>query len=88
MKNHKEGTILNNVLIGKEGYFFLYNGGQEQFTFLLGEKTPSQASIKNFIENIESRLIYLKNKNINFNHIIFPSKPVIKKKTFPKNLRK
>jgi len=42
MENYEEGNILNNVLIGKEGYFFYIMGGQEQFTFLLGKKIQAK----------------------------------------------
>jgi len=84
----KEGNISNNVLVGKEGYLFLYDGGQEQFSFLLGNKKPTQTSITNFIQNIRNRAFLLESRGILFNHIVFPSKPIINHSYLPNEFKR
>lgn len=75
--------IKNNVLIGKDGWLFLYSGSQNQFSFLKGEKKIDAISVDNFLSNIHSRREYCRRKSIDFCHIVFPSKPVVKIKYLP-----
>lgn len=77
MDNLMPGYIKNNVLVGKDNYLFLYDGGQQQFAYLVGEKLPSIESVCNFYENIYNRQLYCKFKSIKYLHLIYPSKPVI-----------
>ncbi len=77
-----------NVLVGSDGWLFLFQGGQSQFDFLTGKKTPSDESIQNFHKNIKTRVTYFQNKNIPYKHIIFPSKPLLKKFYLPLQYKK
>lgn len=72
-----------NVLIGNDGWLYLYEGSHNQFSYLLKEKRPSQESIDNFSENIKARAEYCKKKGIDYLHVVFPSKPVVCKKYLP-----
>lgn len=76
-KRLSAGDIVGEVLIGQDNFFFLNNGGQYQMDYLLGKKTPDPKSVENFVGNIKSRAEYCRSKNINYAHIVFPSKPVI-----------
>lgn len=76
--------IKNNVLFGKNNWLFLYNGGQKQFDYLLGEEIVNEKSIENFTNNINKRTEIFESKNIDYLHVVFPSKPVVKKKYLPK----
>tara|TARA_R110001599_G_C12185316_1_gene654434 strand:- start:2 stop:859 length:858 start_codon:yes stop_codon:yes gene_type:complete len=75
--------IKNNVLFGINDWLFLYNGGQNQFDYLQGKKIVEDESVNNFVTNIQLRSKYCEEKNINFCHIVFPSKPVVKKRYLP-----
>lgn len=77
--------IKNNVLFGIEGWLFLYQGGQRQFDYLLGVEKVTKKSIENFISNIISRQEYFSHKDIQYKHIVFPSKPIVKKDKLPEN---
>lgn len=79
----KEGEIKNNVLVGRDNYLFLYEGRHNQFSYLIGKKKVSQGSIDNFNNNIKNRKEYLSSKNIEYRHIVFPSKPLLKKQYLP-----
>ena len=79
----QEGEIKNNVLVGKDGYLFLYEGAHNQFSYLSGKKIVSQESISNFHENIKNRKVYLANLGIQYKHVVFPSKPLLKSKYLP-----
>ena len=81
------GNIKKNVLFGKEGYLFLYSGAHRQFDYLLSIKKPTQDSINCFVNNIRERIIYFKKKNIRYRHIVFPSKPLVKKEYLPKKFQ-
>lgn len=70
--------IKNNVLVGKEGYLYLYAGGQKQFDYLLGEAIVENKSVNNFHRNIENRVIFCEKNEILYRHIVFPSKPLVK----------
>ncbi len=67
-----------DVLIGREDYLFLKNGGQHQFDYLTGRQSPSKKSIENFASNLRFRHEYCKNIGVDFRHVVFPSKPLIK----------
>lgn len=86
MDNLKVGNVYKNVLIGKDNYLFLYDGGQQQIAHLIGEKYPSVESVCNFYENIYNRQLYCKFKNIKYLHLIYPSKPVICINKLPEDL--
>ncbi len=75
--------ITNNVLVGKDGWLFLHQGGHNQFAYLLGEKIVEEESIDNFSNNIKNRVSFCKARKIQYKHIVFPSKPLIKRKFLP-----
>jgi len=77
------GDIVNNVLEGKDGWLFLFQGGQSQFDYLTGEKKIDNQSVENFINNIKTRTHFCQEHNIKYHHVVFPSKPVIKKEYLP-----
>lgn len=75
--------IKNNVLFGKENWLFLHNGGQKQFNYLLEVEKVSDLSVDSFCSNMQERYKYCQEKNIDYLHVVFPSKPVIKKNFLP-----
>ena len=81
--NESEYKVKSDVLFGKENYLFLFQGAQRQFDYLLGKERVTELSTLNFKSNIESRSKYCLNKNIDYLHIVFPSKPLVKKKYLP-----
>lgn len=77
--------IDHDVLIGKENWLFLHQGAQRQFDYLDGTLQPSKESIQNFVKNIIERKNYCDEKNIVYRHIVFPSKPLLKKNYLPEH---
>lgn len=76
--------INGNVLVAYDGYYYLYSGGQKQFAYLQGKRSPSDKSIASFVRNISARKKYCKSKNIRYRHMVFPSKPVVVSEFLPK----
>jgi hypothetical protein len=81
-------TVKNNVLIGKKGRLFLFQGGHSQFDYLTNVKTISKKNIENFSENIKERQQFCKNKKIIYKHIVFPSKPLVQTSHLPRSYHK
>jgi hypothetical protein len=79
-------AIHNDVLCGNEGYLFLWQGRQYKFDYLLSKKIPSEESIHNFGTNITSRKGFCAQNKIEYRHIVFPSKPLVKKSYLPDGL--
>jgi len=75
--------VKNNVLKGKNGWLFLFQGQQSQFDYLTGVKIVDKVSISNFLENIKNRAIFCNEKKIIYQHVVFPSKPLLKRKFLP-----
>lgn len=75
--------LTDEVILGENDYLFLYSGGQSQFSFLTAELSPEDGSVNNFVTNIEARKIYCSEREIEYLHVVFPSKPVVKKKFLP-----
>lgn len=75
--------IKNDVLFGKEGWLFLFQGAQKQFDYLTGVKKIDKQNIDNFTENIISRKAFCDLNEIKYMHIVFPSKPLLKTKYLP-----
>lgn len=71
------GDIRNNVLCGHEDYLFLFDGGQNQFDYLVGDRIPTTEAVANFFDNLEQRQRYCESRGIAYLHILFPSKPVV-----------
>jgi len=77
------GKVKNNVLEGRDGWLFLFQGGQSQFDYLTGLKTVNSDSIENFSINIQTRKKFCEEKNIIYKHVVFPSKPLLKRAYLP-----
>ncbi|HFU75663.1 MAG TPA: hypothetical protein ENK91_09930 [Bacteroidetes bacterium] len=84
--NVTEFQVKNDVLFGNNSYLFLYQGSQYQFDYLTGKKKPSTQSIRNFKNNIQNRIEYCSKHKLDYLHIVFPSKPVVKAEELPKSL--
>ena len=80
-------SIKNDVLIAKDNWLFLFQGGQRQFDYLTGKYVATQKSILNFATNIHARISYCREKNITYSHVVFPSKPLVKKSYLDSNLQ-
>ncbi|QHD69747.1 hypothetical protein GS397_23740 [Sphingobium yanoikuyae] len=78
-----EGSVINNTLIGKNEWLYLWQGGQRQFDFLTSRSSPSPQSITNFLNNIEDRVKFCQNNDIRYIHIVYPSKPVVMPENLP-----
>jgi hypothetical protein len=78
-----EGTVVNDVLIGKAGCLFLYSGGQRQMQHLTGEVVPHPDSVANFAANIADRTRMCRQLGIGYAHAVFPSKPVVYRHLLP-----
>ncbi|CAA6827577.1 MAG: Unknown protein [uncultured Sulfurovum sp.] len=76
--------VHNDVLLGKEEYLFLFQGMHRQFDYLLKRKIVLPINIKNFIFNIKRRSSHFEKNKIKYIHIVFPSKPLVKRKFLPK----
>jgi len=77
------GTVVRNVLIGIDGYLFLHQGNQRQFDFLSGVTEPSRQSVQNFARNLSQRRIFCDRYDAKYIHVLFPSKPVVKRRFIP-----
>ncbi|CCW17115.1 hypothetical protein EBBID32_14540 [Sphingobium indicum BiD32] len=83
----QSGDVLSNVLIGNDGWLFLFSGDQDEFDYLTGAKIPSDESINNLAENIKSRSSFLSARNIPYLHVIFPSKALVYDEKLDENMR-
>lgn len=81
--NSQAGSIENNVLIGMNGFLFLFDGGQRSFLFSTGEAKPSIQDVDSFIKNIQKRSLFLEGRGIQFIHVIYPSKEIILRNKVP-----
>lgn len=79
---HKEGDVEKGVLIGKEGWLFLWGGEHGQFKYLMGERIE-QGAVSNFVSNIGSRLELCNFIDTPYLHVVFPSKPAIMTEYLP-----
>lgn len=79
--------IKNNVLQVEGEWLFLYGGNHAPFDYHCGKRTISEATVESFKINIDERTRFCKKNNIPYVHVIFPSKPSVKrdllKKYFP-----
>lgn len=83
----KVGEVSRNVLGGKDDYLFLWQGAQQQFSYLRNELSPSSDSIKNFRSNIYNRTEYFSSRSVNYLHCIFPEKPLVSYEKLPLEFR-
>lgn len=73
----RPGDISNDVLVGEDGWLFLWQGAQHQFDMLSGRKTPHLHSVTNFCENLVGRSAMCRARGLPYLHVTFPSKPVV-----------
>ena len=69
----------NDVIeIVKTGNLFLhqYNSAQRQIQHFTGEATLSSAAINNFVENVSYSHNFCHERDIRYQHIVFPAKPI------------
>ncbi|CAK7261982.1 protein of unknown function (plasmid) [Shinella sp. WSC3-e] len=81
------GTVKDNVLVGENGWLFLWGGGHRQFDYLRGICTPDQATTQNFADNIASRRAICAARNLPYLHVVYPSKPIVMTDLLPSNLQ-
>lgn len=72
-----------NVVLGREGQLFLFNGGHHVHDYHTGKKRPTQESVSTAIRNIESRLSHCVKHNVEFLHVIFPNKQIALQELYP-----
>lgn len=79
--------IKNDVLIGKEGYLFLWGGRQREFSYLTGREVPDHSSIAAFRKNIEARNRFANELGIEYCHLVFPTKAMLKGDYLPDGMK-
>ena len=75
--------ITKNVIIGRDDFLFLYNGGQYVHDYHTGAKRPSPDSMSAVWTNIERRRKYCFLNSIEYRHIIFPNKQMVLTDHYP-----
>lgn len=83
MHDFSVGDVSKNVLIGKDGYLFLHQGGQRQFDYLIGALNPTSESVSNFHGNLKRRMEWCEDFGALYKHVVFPSKPVLCRDKLP-----
>jgi hypothetical protein len=78
--------ISKNVVIGRDCFLFLYNGGHNVHDYHTGARRPSPESVSAVWANIERRRIYCFNNGIEYRHIIFPNKQMVLTDYYPTDL--
>lgn len=58
----------------------MFEGAQKQFSYLTGALKVNSTVIKNFVSNIKNRSLFLKESEVPYCHVVFPSKPVVNRK--------
>jgi hypothetical protein len=72
-----------NVVIGKDSFLFLFNGGHNVHDYHTRTRVPSPESINAVTTNFSSRKEYCKNKDIHFLHVLFPNKQAALPSLYP-----
>ena len=76
--------VVNDVIVTDNGFLFLYQGKQRQIDYFMGLLKPNKRSIDSFKQNITNRRAYCVNKDIDYLHIVYPAKPIVKSNFLPK----
>lgn len=63
-----------NVVIGRDSFLFLFNGGHHVHSYHTGLLVPSTESIDSFQSNIRRRAEYCESRSIAYHHLMFPNK--------------
>ena len=79
--------VQNNVLIGEDGWLYLYGGGHKEFDHFLNKRQPTPASVANFVDNFQARQQYCNARGIGFAHFVLPSKPAVMPEHVPSPYR-
>lgn len=72
-----------DVIVGKSGILFLYNGGHRVFDYCSGAIHASSNAIHNFRSNLASRSTLCQNEGIAFYQVIIPDKQSVLVDEFP-----
>jgi hypothetical protein len=78
--------ISKNVVIGRDDFLFLYNGGHYVHDYHTRARRPSPESVGAVWINIESRRNYCFINDIEYRHIIFPNKQTVLADFYPTDL--
>ena len=71
------GTIENGVLIGRDGYLFLAEGGHNVSEFVTGKREVEQIHFDIFRENLASCAAWAVRAGVQYLHLIMPDKQSI-----------
>lgn len=82
---YQSGDVVEGVLVGNDGWLFLWDGGQSQFKYLQGEPV-ARTSVESFTVNIASRKAICAQRKIPYIHIVFPSKPTVLPDLLPEKI--
>ena len=74
----------NNVLEGSDGWLFLNGGNHHPFEYLQSKKYVNNLVKEAFVDNHLSRFDYCNRKKIKYSHVVFPSKPLVRRDKLPK----
>jgi hypothetical protein len=77
------GSIENGVLFGRDGQFFLADGGHAVLDFALGRRAADRDSIETFWMNVGLRSVAAAKIGIPYVHVIFPDKQSVLVDQFP-----
>lgn len=78
-----DGVIENGVIGGKEGWLFLYEGVQRQFSYLSGAIKVEKKYVDNMDRNTLRRLEACGAIGARYLNVIMPAKPVCCERTLP-----
>ena len=71
------GTIENGVLVGRDGYLFLAEGGHAVSDFVTGRRQVAPVNFDIFRGNISSRMAWAVEHGARYLHLIMPDKQSI-----------
>ena len=72
----------NGVIIGKDGYLFLADGGHSVLQIVTGKKSVEDLSFTNFNTNIGNRAASANSLGVQYRHILFPDKQSVLRRQF------
>lgn len=81
------GSVEKGVLVGADGWLYLYGGTHRQFDFLTNKAAPSPESISNFVTNFHERSRFCEERGIRFAQFILPCKPAVMPEHIPSSRR-
>jgi hypothetical protein len=76
-------VYLNDVLQGQDGFLFLGDGAHKETALLCGESRIGHDSVANFSGNLLGRLAECTRREIDYLHVVFPSKHLVYRDKLP-----